>query len=343
MPATKNEFTATEVKAGLLVLASLVILVVFMAAVRGFRLVDENVTRYTSSFTDIAGLNPRADVRFGGVEVGRVVGIAPDARDRRRILVTVEVDADIPVNRASVASIKQVSLTAEKHFEISTGDADAELLEDGDTIPSRAGNGGLFDVPDLNGVTKRLEALLDSMILLVGGAPPEGADDGTQPDMVDMAELMGALRATLVDSSAAARDVSSLISENRVGISEVLVRMTALQDSATELMALLTEMADENRAPLNATIVNLHQLSEETARRLEELADALAAALQQVNDFGGSAGDLLDGQGPVLLELVDNLRATTENLKRLSAILADRPGALVRGAAPRGRENGERR
>jgi phospholipid/cholesterol/gamma-HCH transport system substrate-binding protein len=342
MAATKTEFTATEIKAGLLVLASLVILLVLIATIRGCRPQDENVKRYQAAFTDIGGLNMRADVRFGGVQVGRVVRIESDARDRRMILVTAEVGADVPVNRASVASIKQVSLTAEKHLEISTGTADAELLEDGDSIPTRAGGNGFFDVPDLNGVTTRLETLLDSVIMLVGAPPSEPGAEGQPAEIVDLSEVLASLRATLDQSAATANDLSSVIAENRVEIREVVQRMAELEASATELTTLLAAVVSENRAPLAATIANLQRVSEETSRRLEEVADSLTAALQPLHDLGGNASDLLDDQRPDLVEIVDNLRVTTENLRRLSEILADQPSALIRGARPQGRQNGER-
>ena len=342
MAATKTEFTATEIKAGLLVLASLFILVVFVAAIRGCRPQDENVKRYQAAFTDIGGLNLRADVRFGGVQVGRVVGIEPDARDRRMILVTAEVGADVPVNRASVATIKQVSLTAEKHLEISTGDADAELLEDGATIPTRTGNGGFFDVPDLNGVTTRLETLLDSVIMLVGTTPSEFEDGAEASEVVDMAEILSTLRVTLEQSAVAARDLSALIGENRVEIREVVRRMAELEASATELTTLLAAVVSENRAPLAATLANLQRVSEETSRRLEEVANSLSAALTPLSEFGANASDLIEEERPALAEIVENLRVTTENLRQLSSTLADQPDALIRGVRPQGRQNGER-
>lgn len=342
MAASKSEFTATEIKAGLLVLASLAILVVFVAAIRGCRPQDENVSRYGASFTDISGLNLRADVRFGGVQVGRVVGIEPDATDRRKIVVTAEVGAGVPVNRASVASIKQVSLTAEKHLEISTGDGEAALLEDGDTIATRDGDGGLFDVPNLEGVTTRLETLLDSINMLVGVPPSELQPGGAQADVVNVADVLASLRTTLDESTLTARDLRAVLAENRVEIREVVRRMAELEASATELTTLLAAVVSENRAPLAATLANLQRVSEETSRRLEEVAASLSAALAPLSDLGGNASDLIDEQRPALAEIVENLRVTTENLRRLSSTLADQPDALIRGARPQGRQNGER-
>ena len=341
MPATSKNFTATEIRAGLLVVVSIVILLAFIAAIRGCRPHDENARRFTATFTDIGGLDVHADVRFGGVRVGRVLSITPDADDRTKIRVTAEVDGDIPVNRGSIASIQQVSLTADKHLEISTGEADAPLLADGDTLVSRDGSGGLFDMPNLDGVTTRLESLLDSITVLVGGKPHGGPGGGVPSDTVDLADVLATLQATLTDSGEAARDVSTLIADNRAGIGEVVTKLAALEESAAELTSTLAAVVAENRAPLNSTVLNLSRLTEATSARIEELAASLTAAVRHLEDTGGNLSDLMDDQRPALEEIVRNLSATTANLRRLSEILANQPSALIRGAKPQGRRNGD--
>ncbi|MCU0234124.1 MAG: MlaD family protein [Thermoanaerobaculales bacterium] len=339
MPATKTEFTATEIKAGLLVLASVAILVGFLAVIRGCRPPEQGLVRYQASFTDIIGLNLRADVRFGGVRIGRVVAIVPDPTDRTRILVTAEVDGAIPVNRASVATIEQVSLTAEKHLEISTGEADAPLLASGERLLSHTGSGGLFELPDLAGLTARLEVLLDSVIVLVGGTPP-GVAEGESPDAVDLGELMVTLQETLRDGSEAARGLSSLIADNRGTVAEVVARLAALEAAAEELLTEINAAVAENRPPLNATLLNLERLTAATGSRAEELAASLAAAVNHLEATGGNLDDLVDEERPALQEIIRNLRDTTANLKRLSQTLAERPEALIRGRSKSGREDG---
>jgi len=193
MPAAKHDFTATEIRAGILVLVSLVILVGFVAAIRGCRPHDDSAKHYFATFTDISGLNKGADVRFGGVRVGKVTAaIAPDAEDRSRLRVTAEVDGDIPVNEGSVASIEQVTMTAEMHLEITTGGADQPLHESGDTLKSSPSH-GLLDLPDLEGMVARVETLLDGLNVLVG---VDLADDEAG-DVVDLKEIFASLEVTL--------------------------------------------------------------------------------------------------------------------------------------------------
>ena len=339
MAASKNEFTATEIRAGTLVLVSFVILVVFIAAIRGCGPKDETAKEYHASFTDIAGLNHGADVRFGGVRVGKVTAIEPNPDNRTEIRVSMEVAGAVPVNRGSVVSVQQISLTAEKHVEISTGTVDSPLHQSGDHLTSRTGSGGFVDIPDLEGLTARLEVFLDSATVLVGGTPLGGDDGESEVDLLDVA---AALEATLNESTGAVRGISTVITENRQGIDQIVANLVALEQSATQLMTQIDAVVTENREPLNQTLVNLQQLTEETNARVEDLTESLVVTFQHLQDTGGNFSDLIEEQRPAIEEILINLQATTRNLSEFSRILADQPNALIRGKGRQGRKGGEK-
>ena len=339
MAATKNEFTAIEIRAGILVLVSVATLVMFVVAIRGCRPKDTTAKKYHATFTDIAGLNRGADVRFGGVRVGKVTEIEPNPDDRTEIRVSVEVAGVVPVNEGSVASVEQISLTAEKHLEISTGKVDAALHDTGDALTSRTGSGGFVDMPDLEGIGLRLETLLDSATVLVGGTP---VGDVGGADGVDLADVAAALEATLNESTGAVRGINTVITENRQGIDDIVANLVALEETATRLMAQIDSVVSENREPLNATLVNLQRLTEETNARVQELTASLVVTFQHLQDTGGNLSDLVEEQRPAIEEILVNLQATTRNLSEFSRTLADQPNALIRGKGKQGRKNEEK-
>lgn len=338
MPSKTHDFTATEIKAGILVLVSLVILVGFVAAIRGCRPRDDSAKQYYATFSDIAGLNRGADVRFGGVKVGRVVAIEPDPDDWSRIRVTAEVRGDVPVNHGSVASVEQVTLTTEKHLEISTGHGAQPLHESGDTLTSRAA-GGFLDVPDLDGVANRLEAALDGIVALLGVERAREQSPNGEVEMVDMARLLSSLEGTLNESTVAVQGVNSVIAENRAGLREVVDRLIALEEAATELVGQLEAAIAENREPLHSSAVNLQQLTDEMNQRVEEMFVTLQRTLQYLEEVGGNTSDMVDGQRPAIDEILLNLQDTTRNLSEFSRTLAERPEALIRGKGVQGRES----
>ncbi len=340
MPAKQHDFTATEIKAGALVVVSFVILIGFLAIVRGCLPQDDDAKTYFAVFSDITGLNQGADVRFGGVRVGRVAAVDPDPENRTLIRVQARVRADIPVNLGSIATIDQTTFTAEKHLEISTGGADQPLHESGDTLRSSAG-GGLFDLPDLEGVVVRLETMLDGLNVLLGVSPGPAA--GGAGETVDLAEVLASLKLTLDEGAQVARGAGAVIDDNRAGIEQIVTRLAELEATATELMAGLDEVVGENRGSINATFSNLERLTAELNTRLDELVVTLQATLGYLRDLGGNSSDLFNDQRPNIEEMLLNLQEATRNMKEFSRILADQPDALIRGKGTHGRKNEEKK
>lgn len=334
MPAKQHDFTATEIKAGILVLVSFFVLVGFLAAIRGCRPREGEAKVYYAIFTDISGLNRGADVRFGGVRVGRVTAIEPDPESRARIRVTAEVEGDVPVNQASRASIQQVTLTTEKHLEISTGADNEPLHESGDTLTSSP-SGGLFDIPEVGGVITRMETMLDTINSLLG------ADDTGDDEEVDLGEVLISLKTTLDEGAGVARSAGAVIEDNRETIDRIVTQLATLEETATALMTDLHEVLGENRGSIRGSFENLETLTSELNRRLEELLTTLQTTLGYIEDLGGNSSDLMNEQRPTIEEMLLNLQEATRNLKEFSRILADQPDALIRGKGQQGRKNPE--
>ena len=340
MPAKKSNFTATEIKAGVMVLASLLVLVAFVAAVRGCGSGGGNPNRFSADFTSINGLNQGADVRFGGVKAGKVVEIGSDPEDRAEIRVFFDVPVGVPVNHGSVATIDQVSLTTGKHLEISTGGKDQPLHQSGDHLSSFTKPGGFVDIPDIEGVISRLETMLDGLITLLGVERAQLLAEQTGEEMVDLAEVAASLQRILNSGAATVETLDTTISENRDGLKEIVQRLVDLEDAATELLTNLNDAVDENREPLNATMINFQELSEEASRQVEELTASLAVTLQYLQEVSGNTSDLIEDQRPTLEHILQNLESTTRSLKQFSLSLAEQPNVLIRGSKPKGRADG---
>ncbi len=337
MAAREHGFTATEIKAGALVLSSLVVLVVLIAAIKGLQLGDQSAKRYYASFTNIGGLNIGADVRFGGVKAGRVVAIATDPDDRSRIRITADVRGEVPVNTASFVSIDQVTLTAEKHLEITTGDKDAELHADGDVLVSRPAP-GLINLPDISGVTTRIEALLDDLTTVVGvRANPTGVGEGGS-NVVVLTQVLADVHVVLDEAAGTLSGLRGMVGENRQAVADVLARMVTLEESAKEVVEQLNAVLGENRQPLQSSVANLQELTGNLGLRLDELALGLTSVLERFDDFSSNAADLLDDERPAIDDILFDLRTTVRNLREFSQAIAEHPDALVFGQKPQGRE-----
>jgi len=340
MPATKRDFTTTEIKAGVMVLVSLLVLAGIVGAIRGCGSGVDDPNRFTADFSSIIGLNLGAEVRFGGVKAGKVVTIDSDPDDRSMIRVVFEVPADVPVNHGSVATIEQISLTTAKHLEISTGGKDLPLHVSGDRIESYTNAGGFVDIPDLEGVITRLETMLDGLITMLGVERAQALALETGEEMVDLSAVAASLEKILSSGASTVETLDATISENRDGLKEIVERLVVLEGAATELLTNLNAAVEENREPLNATMINLHNLSETASRQIEELTASLAVTLQYLQEVSGNTSDLIEDQRPTLEQILQNLESTTRSLKQFSQSLAEQPNVLIRGSKPKGRADG---
>ncbi len=340
MPAKKSSFTVTEIKAGVMVLVSVLVMAGFVAAIRGCGSGGDEAHRFSADFSSIIGLNSGAEVRFGGVKAGKVVDIGADPDDRSQIRVVFEVPASVPVNHGSVASIDQISLTTAKHLEISTGGKDQPLHVSGDQIGSYTKSGGFVDIPDLEGVISRLETMLDGVITMLGVERAEAQAEMTGNELVDLAAVTADLAALLQAGTSTVDTVGSTISENRENLAEIVDRLVQMETAATELLTNLNAAAEENRGPLNQTMVSFEELSRTASVRLDELTRSLAETLDYLRDVSGNTSGLVEEQRPTLEQILINLEAATGNLKHFSQTLVDQPNALVRGSKPKGRSDG---
>ncbi len=343
MTESRDHFTATEIKAGALVLVGVLILFGFIATIRGCALNEPKFHVVHANFTNVGGLNAGAAVRFGGVAVGKVTAVELDPDNPFRIRVTARVRADVPVNQGSIASIEQISLTSDQHLEISTGDSSKALLPDGATLPSAGVASGLFDMPDLDGVITRLQVLLDDVDSLLGVNRAQREQSAGGPEFVDLARLAASIDSALQTTTDAAAGLRTFLSQDPGGAHEVVDKLIALEKTASELLTELHGAVADNRKPLAEVVDNLARLTSSASTRLDELSAVLATGLDNIANTSATTNDLLDRERPAIEEILANLEQASRNLRELSRTLADNPTALIRRVEPPGRVAGEKR
>ena len=375
MPAKKHDFTQTEIKAGFLVLFSGVLLALFVAAVMGLRPTAETKELY-AYFTDIGGLNRGADVRFGGVLVGRVKAIEPAPDQQSLIRTTVHVAADTPVNEASTAFITQVTLTAAKHLEISTGADDAPLLPDKSDIP--IGSGGLFgqleaigggvtgllsdlrelvgihnaegervDDADLQTVTELLSSVKDLMgdvRLLMGVNDPDGEPVMTEEERKSLSEIFVSVDEAVQGGGDVVEDLRTTLSDNREDLDGILDNIQEITTNANTLVGDLNDTLADNRPHIDAAFEDLSGIMDTVAEivnelggRMDGIADSLETTLNNVEHLTGDARYLLENNTPAIEDMILDMREMVRNLKEFSRVMAEQPDAFIRGKRPSGR------
>ena len=351
-------FTTTEIKAGIFVLLSGVVLLLFISSVLKYRPQGDSKTYYVYS-SDAGGLGRSADVRFGGILAGRSTDVGTDPDDQSRIRITVQVASSTPVNVDSRAFVSQTTLTSEKHLEITTGTKDASPLEPLSEIPSSVG--GLFG--DISGLTTAVTQLLEDVTLLLGISDGKGNQILALDDGRTIAELFTTMEGLLEDRRILIGVVDEegrpLVVEGRKTFSEVLVNVDDAVVHGGDLLGGLEEILEENRQEINDVLTTAKDVGDsaqeavdhldailtdnrenidgaiEGARHALESLDSLTAELEKLTV---SLQGAIDRNGATLEDMLRDLSDTMRNLKEVTRTLAEQPQAILRGKQPVGRQ-----
>lgn len=359
MPVERKSFTGTEIRAGIMVLLSGIVLLAFIAAILKFRpRIAQN--EYHVSMSDIGGLDRGADVRFGGMIVGRVTSVESNPDNHTQMRIVAKVNNDTPVNTASRAYIGQISLTSEKHLEITTGSREASLLPSGSELTTTTA-AGMFG--DLSGLTNSVQQLIADVQVLLGVSDGKGnrtldmaetrtiadifaqldgvmgdlrlvmgvTDDAGNPlpeaDRRTINELMANLDSTLGEGKLLLTDVRGVLDENRQGIKDLLAEAKELSESAGDLVTNMDDLLADNRENIDATLAS-------TREAVATVSDLMADVKQLV----ATLQTTLERNGPGFEETIETLNNTLRNLEELTRTLADQPQAIIRGKEPVGRQ-----
>jgi len=333
---SKHEFTIREIQAGALVILAVVVFAGFIAIVNGMKPKTE-VRTYHAKFTNTIGLKTGAEVRFGGMLSGRVSEILPDPADQTQIVVKAEVSPTIPVSAESIATIETLSLTSEKHLEISTGTRDAKRLEDGAELKSVTKSGGFIDIPNVDGLVSGSEDLISDLRDLLGVAVAKEVESETGAEMArltlitqDVRDLLGIQEAKQLEAEGKEQvaNVTRIMSDLRkfLGVEEAqkqeaagtgeLVEITQITQNVDQLFKKFEPQFEEILGKLPPMQESANKLLDELNSLLTDNRDSLDNTLKGVED-------LVTGLRDNMQDLLDSLKKTLANTTTLTGQAAE--------------------
>ena len=348
MPRQKT--TMSELRVGLLVVATITILIIFILSISGGIPFFQRDSTYKTRFAAADGLKKGDEVRLAGKNVGKVdsveFGAVPTSKDEKPIVVTLIVDTDEVegrIRRDSQAVLAQQGFLGDRVIDISTGTRGAEPIPEGGEIPSADQQGlaqifsGASDIMvQFNTVGKQLQELMDNInqgkgtigkllhddafyvnlnrtvleFQQVGARISKG--DGTLARLLNDPKLYDDLRG-------ATNDVQGIISDVRAGKGTLgkLITDEEFYRQATDVLAKFnstTEKLDRIAADIEAGRGSLGKFIKDD--KLHDDVQASVASFRNITDRldkgEGSAGRLLRDD-----KLYNNLNQTTAEMVKL--------------------------
>jgi len=313
-----------EIKAGTVVLGSLAVLVVLIVLVSrgGFQ---STPLEYRIEFASVGGLEEGAQVRLGGVKVGRVLRIVPPGQASPRVQVTIGLGKDVVLRAGTEASLTTLGLVGEHYIELSN---------------PKPGPG---EIPPGGLIAAREQASLTDLVA--------GAREVGDAAKVLLARLQGVVEGPMSDFIQ--RTSRAMDSGDRVlrGLEQTL--SPANREHLRKSLAAVSAILEENRAPLRDAVADLGGLVRRMdaavadggalVRKMDEAVDPkggdLKGTLTLLKADLERAKDVLDnmdraitncdravtGNLETLEETLANLRRASQNARELTQSLKERP------------------
>ncbi len=251
----------------------------------------------------VTGLNNEAQVRYRGIRSGKVLDIALDPQDPRQILVTIRIDADVPVTAATTAQLNYQGVTGLAYVGLEDSGEQRELMRPKDGV-----------LPRIPLEPSQIEVLGDAAVEVAGKA----------------ATLITRVNALLDDDSIA----------HIRGTLANLERLTARADVAMKELPVVVGqlqrlLSDDNAQSLRSILANLDRTSAESAplaRDARALVADLAALSKRMDALTSAAGaEVVGNTLPRAGVLLDELTTNSRQLKRVLNELENAPQALLFG------------
>jgi phospholipid/cholesterol/gamma-HCH transport system substrate-binding protein len=302
-----------EIKANNLLIGSLVLLA--FAGILGFVIwvvkldINQEFTQYEVLFDQsVAGLSNAAEVRFNGINVGKVTRVMIDHEHPRSARVRISVDSKTPVSEDSVASLEFQGLTGVAYVQIEGGTATSKPLiaKPGElypVIPSKPSPiQRLFS--DVPGLITQASATLSQMQLLLGEQ--------------NRALVTSILKNTDTVSGGLAKK-SDHIQSILVNLDESIKNFNAAVEKYDRLADTTNTLMDKD---VKGLVTEMHQTTESVHRLSDELNKIAAASDGPVTAF--TTNTL-----PEISQLVINMRDLSASLSRISERLERSPSEFL--------------
>ena len=316
----------TEAKVGAFVMVCAAVLLatiyhVSNAQIRGAR------TPYRTYLKYAGGLEPGADVLFGGIKVGQVTAVRPDPQDPTRIEILLEVREGTPLNAKSVAKLGSVTVITSPVISISMGSNDAPRLPAYSAIPSA-------ETISLDDTERKVAALADSAQGLL-----EAVHTDVNEVTGDARQLMSNL------NEVTGKPNQQHLAEILANADAMVARLSPKIDQISDQALKLTKEANDALAKVGPTVDNANATVSNANETITKLRDPLQADLTELHTTLDQAHSLMaDLQAAIrakdqdMTYTLENVRSATDNLNELTESVKERPRSLIRIKQPKDRK-----
>jgi phospholipid/cholesterol/gamma-HCH transport system substrate-binding protein len=302
----------TEAKVGTFVLGCAAILSFTIV-----HLVNAQLSGHTAPYRTYlryaGGIEPGAQVLFGGINVGKITAVRPWTSDPTKIEILLDVKENTPLNEQSVAKLGLVSVMSGAALSISTGSNDARRLPPGSVITSREG-------ASLDEITDKMAIAADNANGLITEVRGElgGISGDARTLLTNLNTVAG--KANQQKIQTVLENVNGMLATDRPKIDRLTDQLNALSQHADETIKNVNGTVTDLREPIRNDLANLQSTLLQAKQLLADMQVVVRSNDYKIDDT------------------IEHLRTTTENLDELTNSVKERPWSLIRIKEPEDRK-----
>jgi phospholipid/cholesterol/gamma-HCH transport system substrate-binding protein len=303
---------STEAKVGAFVLGSFSVLAFAIIHLLNAQL-SGHAASYRTYLHYAGGLEPGAQVLFGGMNVGKVTAVRPAASDPTKIEILLDVQENTPLNEKSVAKLGFVSVMSGAALSVTTGSNTARRLPSGSVIPSQ-------EAASLDAISDKMAVVADNANQLITEVRGElgGISGEAHTLLANLNTVAG--KTNQQNIQAALDNVNAMVTAERPKIDRLADQLNTLSQHADQTVQNLNGAVSDVRQPIREDLAQLQSTLLQTKQLLADMQ-----VLVRANDYK-------------IDDAIENLRTATENLGQLTDSVKQRPWSLIRIKQPEDRQ-----
>ena len=288
-----------EIKAGIIVVTSLIILSALIIVIGGTKLFAKHDI-YHVTFMNVAGLESGAQVRLGGVRVGRVMTIQAPQGPGEPVHVEIGIRKGTKLYQGTKAVISQVGFVGDVYLLLSVQDTRPEVIKIGAVIPSE--EKVQFDtmLSRLNDLSRSVDTLIHDIDKIFSQKNLEGIE-----------QLIGNTNEAIVSGS--------------THLDKIATGLTGTMEKLEIVLKEIEALVSENKSDITEIIKKTREDVEKTGMVIERIG-ATAEAFRHTAD---SADRAIEVQSRNIEDLIQNMSETTLDLQDLIHELKNKPWSLI--------------
>jgi len=302
----------TEAKVGAFVLGCASILAFTIVYLVNAQLNGHTVP-YRTYLRYAGGIEPGAQVLFGGINVGKITAVRPWTSDPTKIEILLDVKENTPLNEKSVAKLGLVSVMSGAALSITTGTNDARRLPAGSIIASQ-------EAASLDEITDKMATAADNANGLITEVRGElgGISGDARTLLANLNTVAGKPNQQKIQ--AVLDNVNAMLATDRPKIDHLTDELNALSQHADETIQNVNGTVSDLREPIRNDLANLQGTLLQAKQLLGDMQ-----VLVRANDYK-------------IDDTIEHLRTATENLDQLTDSVKQRPWSLIRIKQPEDRK-----